>query len=706
MFNIHHKEIEWDNQIIHLETGKLARQSDGAVLATTGGTSVLCTVVAQKKPQLGAEFFPLTVHYQKKAFAIGKIPIGFLKREGRPSEHEILIGRLIDRSIRPLFKKDFYNETQVICTLLSQDQDHSPDVLAIIGVSAALSLSGIPFAQPLAGVRVGYINDKYILNPSLKQLKILELDLLLAGTEDHIVMVEAGANELSEQTVLEALQFGHQKMMPVIQGIKDFVKSCAKPSWAIPSFAYDQQTVITQLKDSFGTDIMRGYQQTDKLIRQQSLDAIKEKAYKKFVSDQLPETAFAVCFGEVEKDIVRGIMFDTEQRIDGRNFTTIRPIKGEISLLNQAHGSALFTRGETQALVTATLGTTQDEQIIDSFEGDKRQNFILHYNFLPYSVNEIGRLGVPGRREIGHGKLAWRAIYHLLPDTEDFPYTLRVVSEITESNGSSSMATVCGASLALMDAGVPLIRPVAGIAMGLIKEEDKGFIVLSDILGDEDHLGDMDFKVAGTVRGITALQMDIKTTNIDKDIIKVALEQARLGRVHVLVEMSKVLSSPREEMSRGVPRIRIMNIMPEKIREVIGSGGKVIHEITEKTGTKIDIKDDGKVKISAYDDYALQKAYDWIQSIVVDPSVGDIYTGTVVKITDFGAFVNFLGRDGLVHISEIAPYRIANITDVLNMGDEVKVKVVGFKGRDKIKLSMRQVDQKTGEDLKKNTLYR
>ncbi|UEM03547.1 polyribonucleotide nucleotidyltransferase [Skermanella rosea] len=700
MFNVYRKEIDWGGRKLVLETGKVARQADGAVMATYGETTVLCTVVAAKAAKPGVDFFPLTVNYQEKAFAAGKIPGGFFKREGRPSEKETLVSRLIDRPIRPLFADGFRNETQVICTVLSHDMENDPDIVAMVGTSAALTISGIPFLGPIGAARVSYRNGEYTLNPLVDDEEG-DLDLVVAGTRDGVLMVESEAKELSEDVMLGAVMFGHRSFQPVIDAIIELAEQCAKEPWDMPSAPYDAAAIKARVKEIVGEDIKAAYSEIRKQDRQNKLGAAKLKALEALTSDEIPAEAIAGTFKDVESDVLRGTVIDTGRRIDGRSTTDIRQIVAEVGVLPRAHGSALFTRGETQALVVATLGTSQDEQIIDALEGEYRESFMLHYNFPPYSVGEAGRVGSPGRREIGHGKLAWRAVRPLLPTKEQFPYTMRIVSEITESNGSSSMATVCGASLALMDSGAPLPRPVAGIAMGLIKE-DRGFAVLSDILGDEDHLGDMDFKVAGTEKGVTALQMDIKITSITEEIMRVALDQARGGRMHILGEMAKAIGGAREAVNQNAPRITVINIPKEKIRDVIGSGGKVIREIVEQTGAKIDIEDDGTVKVAAVDGKASQAAIDWIRGIVAEPELGVVYTGKVVKVVDFGAFVNFLGsRDGLVHISELKNERVGKVSDVVKQGDEVKVKVLGFDDRGKVKLSMKTVDQATGEDLSK-----
>ena len=698
MFHVYRKELNWGGRRLVLETGQIARQADGAVLATYGETTVLCTAVALKNARPGQDFFPLTVNYQEKTFAAGKIPGGFFKREGRPSEKETLVSRLIDRPLRPLFASGFVNETQVVCTVLSHDLENDPDIVSMIGASAALTISGIPFLGPIAGARVGYIDGNYVLNPTLSQLPRSELDLVVAGTGEGVLMVESEAKELPEHVMLGAVTFGHREFQPVIQAIIDLAETCAREPWSLPPEPPEFEEIGGRLRDAVGPLIEAAYATQGKQDRSNRLDEAKAKLAELF-PDEAQHALALKLFKDIEKDIVRGAILRDGRRIDGRDTRSVRPISCDVGILPRAHGSALFTRGETQALVVATLGTGQDEQVIDALEGEYREYFMLHYNFPPYATGEAGRMGSPGRREVGHGKLAWRAIHPLLPTKDSFPYTIRVVSEITESNGSSSMASVCGASLALMDAGVPLPRSVAGIAMGLIKETE-GFAVLSDILGDEDHLGDMDFKVAGTEQGVTALQMDIKITSITEEIMRIALDQARDGRNHILGEMAKALTGARDTVSNNAPRITSFSIPKEKIREVIGSGGKVIREITETTGAKIDIDDDGTIKVAAVDGDAAQAAIDWIRGIVAEPEVGVIYNGKVVKVVDFGAFVNFLGsRDGLVHISELAPQRVGKVADVVKLGDNVKVKVLGFDDRGKVKLSMRQVDQETGEDL-------
>ena len=698
MFDVYRKEIDWGGRPLVLETGKIARQADGAVIATYGGTIVMATAVGVRTPKPGQDFFPLTVHYQEKTFAAGKIPGGFFKREGRPSERETLTSRLIDRPIRPLFHDDFKNEVQIICTVLSHDLENDADIVAMVAASAALTISGMPFLGPVGAARVAHIDGEYVLNPLMQAMGDSALDLVVAGTQEGVLMVESEAQELGEDIMLGAVTFGHKGMQPVIDAIIDLAEMCAKEPWGLPAPPAALDSVKGKLAP-FAGDLGDAYKIAVKQERYAAVDAVRARAIAA-VGDDGEELALAPsAFHDMESDVVRGQILDTGSRIDGRDTKTVRPIVAEVGILNRAHGSALFTRGETQALVVTTLGTGQDEQIIDALVGEYREPFMLHYNFPPFSVGETGRVGSPGRREVGHGKLAWRAVHPLLPPKDNFPYTIRVVSEITESNGSSSMATVCGTSLSLMDAGVPLERPVAGIAMGLIKEGDR-FAVLTDILGDEDHLGDMDFKVAGTDKGITSLQMDIKITSITEEIMRIALDQAKDGRFHILGEMAKAIGDAREEVNQNAPRITQFSIAKEKIRDVIGSGGKVIREITETTGAKVDIDDDGTIKVAAVDSNAAEAAIQWIRGIVAEPEVGVIYNGKVVKVVDFGAFVNFLGaRDGLVHISELAPRRVGKVADVVSMGDQVKVKVLGFDDRGKVRLSMKQVDQETGADL-------
>jgi polyribonucleotide nucleotidyltransferase len=699
MFNYFRKELDWGGRKLVLETGKIARQADGAVLARYGDTIVLCTAVGVKSAKPGQDFFPLTVNYQEKTFAAGKIPGGFFKREGRPTEKEVLTSRLIDRPIRPLFPEGFRNEVQIVATVLSHDLENDPDIVALIGCSAALTLSGIPFFGPVAAARIGYANGEYILNPTADQMPGTALDLVLAGTAEGVLMVESEAQELSEDVMLGAVTFGHAAFQPVIQAIIELAEHAAKEPWALTEKSEEEKALAARIDELGRAPIAAAYQEKVKQARYEQVGAAKKGVIAILKEEGLDADKAKGIFHDLEADIVRNAILDTGIRIDGRDTRTVRPIVAEVGILPRAHGSALFTRGETQALCVATLGTGQDEQIIDALEGEYRQHFMLHYNFPPYSVGEAGRMGSPGRREIGHGKLAWRALRPLLPAKDAFPYTMRVVSEITESNGSSSMATVCGTSLALMDAGVPLKRPVAGIAMGLIKE-DRGFAVLSDILGDEDHLGDMDFKVAGTEQGVTSLQMDIKITSITPEIMRIALDQARDGRLHILGEMSRAITGARDDVAATAPRITVITVPKEKIREVIGTGGKVIRQIVEETGCKIDIDDDGTIKIAATEQEKAQAAIDWIRGIVAEPEIGVIYNGKVVKTADFGAFVNFLGsKDGLVHISELQQGRVGKTSDVVNVGDSVKVKVIGFDERGKVKLSMRVVDQATGADI-------
>lgn len=702
MFKTHKIEIEWAGRPLTLETGKIARQADGAVIATYGETIVLATVVSAKSPKPDQDFFPLTVNYQEKSYAVGRIPGGYLKRESRPSENETLVSRLIDRPIRPLFVEGYKNDTQVIVSVIQHDLENNPDILAMIASSAALTLSGVPFMGPIAGARVGYCNGQYVLNPHIDEMPESKLDLVVAGTESAVLMVESEAQELPEDIMLGAVMFGHKGLQPVIDAIIKLAEVAAKdPRDFVPEDLSDLENAMQEMAEQ---GIRKAYTITDKQERYAAIDALKTEIIHKFMPEtegdcQFSADQIATVFKQLQAKIVRGNILDTEKRIDGRNLSTVRPIQSEVSIFPRTHGSALFTRGETQAIVIATLGTGEDEQYVDSLTGMYKETFLLHYNFPPFSVGETGRLGSPGRREIGHGKLAWRAIHPMLPTKESFPYTIRAVSEITESNGSSSMATVCGTSLALMDAGVPLARPVAGIAMGLIKEGER-FAVLSDILGDEDHLGDMDFKVAGTENGITALQMDIKIDGITEEIMKIALEQAKDGRIHILHEMGKALTSARAELSEFSPRIEVMNIAVDKIRDVIGSGGKVIREIVEQTGAKINIEDDGTIKIASADAKTIEAAKRWIHSIVDEPEVGAIYQGTVVKTADFGAFINFFGsRDGLVHISQLASERVTKTTDVVKEGDKVWVKLMGFDERGKVRLSMKVVDQETGKEM-------
>ncbi len=704
MFKTHRVEIEWAGRPLILETGKIARQADGAVLATYGETVVLATVVSAKSPKPGQDFFPLTVNYQEKTYAAGKIPGGYFKREGRPSEHETLVSRLINRPIRPLFPDGYKNDTQIVITVMQHDLENNPDIVSMIGASAALCLSGVPFMGPIGGARVGYVNGEYILNPHIDEMPESSLDLVVAGTQDAVLMVESEAKELSEDIMLGAVMFGHRGFQPVLDAIIKLAEAAAKDA---RDFTPDDYSDLeAQMLKVAETDLRAAYKIIDKQDRYTAVDAAKAKVKAHFLPEGVEATMWnaeqvGVVFKSLQAKIVRWNILDTKSRIDGRDLSTVRKIVSEVGILPRTHGSALFTRGETQAIVVATLGTGEDEQYVDSLTGMHKATFMLHYNFPPYSVGETGRMGSPGRREIGHGKLAWRAINPMLPPKEAFPYTLRAVSEITESNGSSSMATVCGTSLALMDAGVPLIRPVAGIAMGLIKEGDR-FAVLSDILGDEDHLGDMDFKVAGTANGITALQMDIKIEGITEEIMQVALTQAKDGRIHILGEMANALTEGRAELGEFAPRIEVMNIPVDKIREVIGSGGKVIREIVEKTGAKINIEDDGTIKIASSNAKEIEAAKKWIHSIVAEPEVGEIYEGTVVKTAEFGAFVNFFGpRDGLVHISQLASDRVNKTSDVVKEGQKVWVKLMGFDERGKVRLSMKVVDQATGKELTK-----
>jgi polyribonucleotide nucleotidyltransferase len=695
-------QLDWGGRQLKLETGRLARQADGAVFASYGDTSVIATVVAAKQPKEGIDFLPLTCNYQEKYYAAGRIPGGYFKREARPTEKETLVSRLIDRPVRPLFADGWRCDTQVIVTVLSHDLENDPDIVAMVAASAALTLSGAPFMGPIGAARVGFINDEYVLNPQIDEMTESKLDLVVAGTQDAVLMVESEAKELSEDIMLGAVMFGHRHFQPVIDAIIKLAEKAAKEprELSLPDNAALEKEMLGLIEK----DLRAAYAIPDKMQRHKAVDAAKERVMGHFCppdveNPKYPPLQVAGVFKELEAKIVRWNILDTGARIDGRDVKTVRPIVCEVGVLPRTHGSALFTRGETQALVVATLGTGEDEQYIDALQGTYKESFLLHYNFPPFSVGETGRLGAPGRREIGHGKLAWRAIHPVLPPHTEFPYTIRVVSEITESNGSSSMATVCGTSLALMDAGVPLKRPTAGIAMGLIKEEER-FAVLSDILGDEDHLGDMDFKVAGTERGVTSLQMDIKISGITEEIMRIALAQAKDGRMHILGEMGKAITSARAELGEHAPRIEVFSIPVDKIREVIGSGGKVIREIVEKTGAKIDISDDGTVKVASAKAESIKAAINWIKSIASEPEVGHIYEGTVVKVMDFGAFVNFFGaKDGLVHISQLAPRRVQKTGDVVKEGDKVKVKLLGFDERGKVRLSMKVVDQQTGEDL-------
>ena len=701
MFNIHRVELDWGGRTLTLETGRIARQADGAVFATYGETTVLATVVSAKTPKEGIDFLPLTCNYQEKTFAAGRIPGGYFKREGRPSEKETLVSRLIDRPIRPLFADGYRCDTQVIVTTLSHDLENDPDIVAMVAASAALTLSGVPFMGPIGAARVAFINNEFVLNPQLDEMTESTLDLVVAGTGDAVLMVESEAKELPEEIMLGAVMFGHKHFQPVIKAIIDLAEKAAKEPREVVTI--DNSALEKEILGIAEQDLRAAYAIPVKQERYKAVDAAKKKVVAHFFPEgqepKYDKLRVAGLFKELEAKIVRWNILDTGKRIDGRDVKTVRQIVAEVGVLPRTHGSALFTRGETQALVVATLGTGEDEQYIDALSGTYKESFLLHYNFPPFSVGETGRIGSPGRREIGHGKLAWRAIHPVLPLHHEFPYTLRVVSEITESNGSSSMATVCGTSLALMDAGVPLKQPTAGIAMGLILEGGR-YAVLSDILGDEDHLGDMDFKVAGTANGITSLQMDIKIAGITEEIMKVALDQAKGGRIHILGEMSKALTSARAELGEHAPRIEVFKIPTDKIREVIGTGGKVIREIVEKTGAKVNIEDDGTVKVASSNGEQIKAAINWIKSIASDPEIGHIYEGTVVKVMEFGAFVNFFGsRDGLVHISQLAANRVQKTSDVVKEGDKVKVKLLGFDDRGKTRLSMKVVDQETGEDL-------
>ena len=703
MFNVTKKSIEWGEETLTLETGKVARQADGSVIATLGETSVMANVTFAKAQKPGQDFFPLTVHYQEKYYAAGKIPGGFFKREARPSEKETLTARLIDRPLRPLFVDGFKNEVLVMCTVLSHDLVNDPDIVAMIAASAALTLSGAPFRGPIAGCRVGFVDGEYILNPEVEDMDHLRtkpdqrLDLVVAGTKDAVMMVESEAYELSEEEMLGAVTFAHEQMQPVIDLIVEMAEDAAKEPFDFQPADYSD--LYAAAKSAGEADMRAAFALTDKQERTAAVNAARETIKAALSEEQLADANLGSALKKLEAGILRGDVVKTGKRIDGRALDTVRPIVCETGMLPRTHGSALFTRGETQGLVVTTLGTGDDEQIIDALHGNSRSNFLLHYNFPPYSVGEAGRVGPPGRREVGHGKLAWRALQAVLPAATDFPYTVRVVSEITESNGSSSMASVCGGSLSMMDAGVPLKSPVAGVAMGLILEDDGDYAVLTDILGDEDHLGDMDFKVAGTEAGITSLQMDIKIAGITPDIMKKALAQAKDGRMHILNEMSKSLAEA-ADFSVHAPGIETMNVPTDKIREVIGSGGKVIREIVEVSGAKVDINDEGVIKIASPNGDSIKKAYDMIYAIVAEPEEGQVYDGKVVKIVDFGAFVNFFGkRDGLVHVSQIENRRLNHPSDVLKEGQDVKVKLLGFDDRGKVRLSMKVVNQETGEEM-------
>ena len=700
MFDIQNEVLEWGGKKLTIETGRVARQAHGSVIATYGGTSVLATVVADREEKKGLDFFPLTVNYQEKAYAAGKIPGGFFKREGRPSEKETLVSRLIDRPIRPLFADGFKCETQVIATVISYDNENDPDIVSLIACSAALTLSGVPFMGPIGAARVGFKDGDFILNPTKEEMETSALDLVVAGTKDAVLMVESEAKELSEEQMLGAVTFGQDNFSQVIDAIISLAEKAAKEPRDFEK--KDISDIENKVSSAIKDDLSEAYKEADKQKRTEKIAEIKKNLISELVSDDdededYNESTISSAFKTIEKNIVRNNILDTGERIDGRDLETVRPIQSDVSVLPLTHGSALFTRGETQALVVTTLGTGDDEKFVDGLDETYKERFMLHYNFPPYSVGETGRTGFTGRREIGHGKLAWRALQAVMPEYDDFPYTIRLVSEITESNGSSSMATVCGSSLSMMDAGIPLSKPVAGIAMGLIKEDDR-VAVLSDILGDEDHLGDMDFKVAGTNDGITSLQMDIKITGITKDIMETALSQAKNGRIHILEEMAKALDKARDTVNSNAPRIETINVPTDKIREVIGAGGKVIREIVEESGAKVDINDDGIVKIASNNAEAIEKALEMINSIVAEPEVGTIYEGKVVKIMDFGAFGNFFGKkDGLVHISQLSTERVNKVTDVVSEGDIVKVKFVGF-DRGKVKLSMKNIDQETGEE--------
>jgi polyribonucleotide nucleotidyltransferase len=702
MFDTKSVSMDWAGRKLTLETGRVARQADGAVFATWGETALLATVVFAKEPKPGQDFFPLTVNYQEKYFASGRIPGGFFKREGRPTERETLLSRLIDRPIRPLFVEGFKNEVQVIITVLSWDNENESDLLAMVAASAALTISGVPFMGPIAASRVGWIEGKPVLNPTIEQMKTSDLDLVVAGTANAIMMVESEVKELSEEQMLSALSLAHKGMQPVIDAIIELAEKAGKEPFAFDP--PDHSALKKKIFDLVGSDLGAAYKVTKKDERYAAVGALRDKAKTALVkSDANPDGADANVFKEVfksvESEIVRTRIVKEKGRIDGRPVDKVRPIESMVGFLPRTHGSALFTRGETQAIVVATLGTAEDEQFIDALSGTTKERFMLHYNFPPYSVGETGRMGGAGRREIGHGKLAWRAMKAVLPTSEAFPYTVRLVSEITESNGSSSMATVCGSSLALMDAGVPITAPVAGVAMGLILE-DYGYEVLTDILGDEDHLGDMDFKVAGTEKGITSLQMDIKVAGITQEIMKVALDRALAGRMHILGEMNKAMDAPRGEVGKNAPRIVQINIPTDKIRDVIGTGGKVIREIVEKTGAKINVEDDGTVKVASANADSIEAAVKWIKSLTSEPEIGQIYEGKVVKVMDFGAFVNYFGaKDGLVHVSQLARERVEKPGDVVKEGDIVKVKLLGFDDRGKTRLSMKVVDQATGADL-------
>ena len=702
MFNKHSVSLEWAGRTLTIETGQVARQADGAVMVTYGDTTVLATACFAKSAKPGQDFFPLTVNYMEKYYAAGRIPGGFFKREGRPTEKETLTSRLIDRPIRPLFVKGFKNEVQVVLTCMSYDLENDPDILGMIGASAALVLSGAPFMGPIGAARVGYKDGEYIINPTIDDLEESELDLVMAGTADAVMMVESEAYELSEDVMLGAVMAGHDAIQPVIDAIIDLAEKAAKEPFEFE--AEDHSKELAAIQKLVGKDLSKAYSLTEKLERQSAVGAARDTAKAALVGTEdapgeMTADTFKAAFKEAEANVVRGDILKTGKRIDGRSLDQVRPIEALAGFLPRTHGSSLFTRGETQAICVTTLGTSDDEQFIDGLGGTSKSKFMLHYNFPPYSVGETGRMGGTNRRETGHGKLAWRALQAVLPDHAEFPYTIRLVSEITESNGSSSMATVCGCSLAMMDAGVPITRPVSGIAMGLIKEAD-GIAVLSDILGDEDHLGDMDFKVAGTEKGLTSLQMDIKIAGITKDIMKTALEQAKGGRMHILAEMAKALDTSRDALSENAPQMEIMKVPTDKIRDVIGSGGKVIRGIVEESGAKVNIDDDGTVQISALDRPAIEKAMKMIKEITAEAEIGEIYQGTVVGLKDFGIFVNFFGpKDGLVHVSQMANERIGHPKELVKEGDKVWVKLMGFDDRGKVRLSMKVVDQATGKQL-------
>ena len=702
MFDKKSVSIDWAGRTLTLETGGMARQADGAVFATYGDTKLLATVCAAKSEKPGQSFFPLTVNYMEKFYAAGKIPGGYFKREGRPTERETLISRLTDRPLRPLFPKGFKNEVQVVITVLQHDLENEPDIIGMIAASAALTISGVPFMGPIGAARVGLIDGDYVLNPTLQELEESELDLVVAGTEDAVMMVESQADELTEEQMLGGVMFAHESCQDVIDAIIELAEESAKSAWDFESPDYSKEKKA--MKKIAEKGIKAAYKKTDKMERQDALRTVREEASAKLLaSDDNPDgmagNIFSDVFKSIESEVVRSSVIKTKKRIDGRKLDQVRPIEAQVGLLERTHGSSLFTRGETQALCVATLGTSDDEQFVDQLTGTIKNKFLLHYNFPPYSVGEAGRMGGTSRREHGHGKLAWRALQAVLPTPEDFPYTIRLVSEIMESNGSSSMATVCGCSLAMMDAGVPLRRPVSGIAMGLIKD-DAGIAVLSDILGDEDHLGDMDFKVAGTSEGITSLQMDIKIAGISEEIMTTALEQANAGRLHILDEMNKGLSESRDEVGEFAPRIETMKIPVDKIRDVIGTGGKVIREIVDTTGARVSVEDDGTIKIASTDKKSIDAAREWIHGLTADPEVGAIYKGKVVKVVDFGAFVNFFGKkDGLVHVSQIKPERVNHPSDFLAENQEVYVKLMGFDDRGKVRLSMKFVDQETGLEI-------